>query len=76
MRLVPSRSTQLVFAHYDMLHFTLLANDDYHSSSEIVHKGERKKGVLNLITHKIPLGSSNSSVYSPLTLVEQHNTVR
>jgi aspartate/methionine/tyrosine aminotransferase len=29
-----------------------------------------------LITHKIPIDSSNSSVYSSLTLQEQHNIVR
>ena len=29
-----------------------------------------------MITHKIPVDISNSSVYSSLTLLEQHNTVR
>jgi hypothetical protein len=28
------------------------------------------------MTHKIPVDISNSSVYSSLTLLEQHNTVR
>jgi hypothetical protein len=41
MRLVASRSFQLVFPYYDMLHFTQLVNDDYHSSSYIVRKEER-----------------------------------
>jgi len=39
--MVASRLLQLVFAHYDVLHFTQLVNDDYHSSSISVHKDER-----------------------------------